>query len=72
MVQDESYHDGYFARMDEEYGDMMICRSLYIYLRTEENGIGFDVFPDSRHTLKWMEDNGMLNWLVGEENIFPG
>ena len=72
MVQDESYHDGHFARMDEEYGEMMIRRSLYIYLRTEENGVSFDVFPDSRHTLKWMEDNGMLNWLVNEENVFPG
>ena len=72
MVQDESYHDGYFARMDEEYGEMMIRRSLHIYLRTEENGVSFNVYPDSRHTLKWMEDNGMLNWLVGEENVFPG
>lgn len=72
MVQDESYHDGHFARVDEESGESMYTRTLYIYLRTEENGVSFDVYPDSRHTLKWMEENGMLDWLVCEENIFPG
>ena len=72
MVQDESYHDGHFARVDEESGESVYARSLYIHLRTEENGISFDVYPDSRHTLKWMEENGMLNWLVCEENIYPG
>lgn len=72
MVQDESYHDGHFARWDEEYAETLYARSLYIHLRTEENGISFYIFPDSRHTLNWMQEMGMLNWKVCEENIFPG
>ena len=72
MVQDESYHDGHFARVDEESGEMVYVRSLYIYLRTEEYGCSFYVYADSKHTLNWMRENGVLSWEVRGENIFPG
>lgn len=72
MVQDEGYHDGHFARWDEEYKETMYTRGLYINLRTEENGISFYIYPDSRHTLNWLQEKGLLQWEIHEENIYPG
>ena len=72
MTQDSYYHDGYFLKPSGDEEENQYTRSLYIRLGTEKGGISFDVYADSRHTLNWLKERGLLTWEVHEENIYPG
>lgn len=74
MTQSVEYHSGYFRRFLEEKEDYVNTRilSLMIYTYTgtdfSQTGVFVEVYPDSRNTLKWLEDHDMLIWEICEGN----
>ena len=70
MAQSRFYHSGHF-RVESEYAENGYAEftSMYIGINGKEYGWSIDVFPDSVHTLQWLEDHGVLNVEVCPENI---
>ena len=79
MAQDNYYHSGRFkVPVDNEYDDREFYydSSLYIDLTTytgpgkDLTGVWIRIFPDSAHTVKWLQDNGLLTYELVEGNFY--
>lgn len=70
MAQNSRYHTGAF-RIEAEYAESgyQYLPELGISFSGEKYGWWVSVYPDSRHTLDWMESHGVLNAEVLEEDI---
>lgn len=72
MAQNSDYHSGYFRRLVEEEETYQIYSSLSVSIWTytgaayEQTAVFFEVYPDSRNTLKWLEDHDLLIWEICE------
>lgn len=72
MTQSVEYHSGYFRRFLEEEEDYVNTRILslmiYTYTGTDfgQTGVFVEVYPDSRNTLKWLEEHDLLTWEICE------
>lgn len=74
MAQNSDYHSGYFRRLVEEEETYQIYSSLSVQIWTyigtgtnyEQTAVFFEVYPDSRNTLKWLEDHDLLIWEICE------
>ena len=78
MYQDTYYHNGRFViPVENEYDDrdFYYDSSLYLDITTythkgkDLTGMYLRIFPDSRHTLRWLRDNGMMPYEVIAENV---
>lgn len=74
MNQDGGYHCGYFREYDDYDQDYYKDRSVYVSLWAENGnystGASFSVFADSVHTVKWLQEHGLLtSEVVPEEPI---
>ncbi|MGN0976728.1 MAG: hypothetical protein ACI4PH_01630 [Faecousia sp.] len=76
MTQHGYFHSGYFRYFDETYEDDITTESLYLRIYTycgedfDFTGVGFEIYADSRHTLQWLEDHGMLTYEICEGNPY--
>ena len=70
MAQNSRYHTGAF-RVENEYSETgyEYTPELGISFSGEKYGWWISVFPDSRHTLAWLESHGVLNAEVLEGDI---
>ncbi len=78
MAQDNYYHTGRFkVPVENEYDDREFYydNSLYIDLTTytgpgkDLTSIWIRVYPDSAHTVKWLQDNDLLTYEIVEGNF---
>ena len=74
MNQDGSYHCGYFLAYSDYDRDYYKDRAVYVNLWAENGnystGASFSVFADSVHTVKWLQEHGLLtSEVVTEEPI---
>lgn len=77
MTQAGFFHNGSF-RYHSEYAsaeeDYTNADSLYLFIYTyygsdyAETGASFDIYPDSRHTLQWLEEHGIDFYEIYEGN----
>jgi hypothetical protein len=68
MAQNDYYHSGYF-RVEDEYaenGYYDIC-AMGISVDNEEHSWWLSIYADSRHTIQWLKNHGLL-----EAEIRPG
>lgn len=60
MAQDPRFHKGAFSApardMDEDYES----DSIYLNLSGKDYGWSIDIFPECTHTIRWLQENGML------------
>lgn len=72
MAQNSAYHSGYFRRLVEEeetyqnYSSLSVSIWTYTGAAYEQTAVFFEVYPDSRNTLKWLEDHDLLIWEICE------
>ena len=67
MTQRSAFHTGYFAYTDP-YGYEIETPSIWIEFSGEDTKSGsFTVFADSRHTLAWLQERGLISY-----EIHPG
>ena len=61
MAQNDYYHTGYFRVADEymEKGYYDVP-SIGISISGEDNSWWISIYGDSRHTIKWLEDQNLL------------
>ena len=58
MAQDPRFHSGVFSIPDGLDGYER--ESLYVGLEGEEYGWSVEVYPECRHTIRWMQENGLM------------
>ena len=62
MAQNHMYHTGSFRREDEyAEGGYVYPSELGINIGGEKYSWWISIYPDSVHTLGWLEDHGVLN-----------
>ncbi|MBR1971849.1 MAG: hypothetical protein IKA16_00260 [Oscillospiraceae bacterium] len=70
MAQHPYFHTGHFRYEDEYEEDGIAERSaINLTITSRERAWYLEVYADARHTLKWLEDNGLLTWEVSTEHI---
>ena len=71
MAQSEYYHTGFF-RMPDDYAEAGYydVGTLGISIGGEKYSWWVSIYPDSRHTIAWLQANGLLNGEVHTENIY--
>ena len=71
LAQHPYFHTGYFVREDERYEDgLHKFHQLYINLEGERYSWEVEIFPDSRHTVKWLQDHGLMEGMEIREGDF--
>ena len=70
MAQHPYFHTGHF-RVEDEYEEDGIAErpNIHLTITSREYSWYVDIFADAKHTLKWLEDNGLLTWEVRSEPI---
>jgi len=69
MTPNTRLHRGHFRREEpESIGGYYYRQSVSVALRSEQNGWYIDVFPDSHHTVRWLQEHDLLNWEI-RDNI---
>ena len=65
MAYDGYYHNGYF-HSEEEGNQALLQLNIYTYIGDtyDYTGAYFYVYPDSAHTLQWLEERGLLDFEV--------
>lgn len=72
MAQYPVYHSGYFRRFVEEeesyqeYSSLSVSIWTYTGAAYEKTAVFFEVYSDSRNTLNWLEEHGLLTWEICE------
>ena len=70
MAQNYTLHTGYFQSKDpDEYGNYHPTHSIYISIGSREYGWSVEVYPDSRHTMQYLQEHGMLYCDIFENNL---
>ena len=68
MTQRSAFHTGYFTYVDT-YGDEIETSSIWVeFSGLNAKSGSFSVFADSRHTLAWLWERGLLSYEVHLEN----
>ena len=70
LAQNSCYHTGAF-RIEDEYSETgyTYLPELGISIGGEKYTWWVSIYPDSRHTLAWLENQGVLNVEIMEEDI---
>lgn len=72
MNQNGTYHTGYFWKVSEYDQESYKDRSVYVRLFTNNGvystGVNFEVYADSLHTVKWLQDHNLLTCEVVAED----
>ena len=70
MAQNPLYHTGSF-RIEDEYAEKGYydLQELGISIASEKHTWWVSIYPDSHHTLRWLEDHDALNLEVRSETI---
>ena len=70
MAQSYMYHTGSF-RVEDDYAEKGYYEmpELGISISGEDHTWWISVYPDSRHTLDWLREHGVLRAEVRPENI---
>ena len=71
MAQHPYFHTGYFRVQSDRYEEGFYkSRQLWISLEGERYGWSIEIYPDSRHTVNWLRDHGLLeNMEIRTEDI---
>ena len=70
MAQNSMLHTGHFiSKAPDELGHFFRRREITVYLSSESSGWYIDVFPDSEHTLRYLQDRGLLAYTLEEANL---
>lgn len=73
MTQREAFHTGHFEYVDPENGELSETRSFWIDICTDSGAYGdFYVYADSKNTLNWLEERGLLKFDVLPDNGYNG
>lgn len=71
MAQDALFHKGTFL-YEEPYAedgyDKTHC--ITVRLSSEEYSVYFNIFPDSAHTVRWLQEHGLLNAQLSDEDMY--
>lgn len=59
LAQNGSFHQGQYVYRSENYS----VSALYLEFIAGDFETGFEVYGDSRHTLAWLKENGVLDYL---------
>ena len=73
MTQYSYFHDGCFARYnseDREFYTKDMVLTIYTGSDYYTTAVDFSIYPDSAHTIKWLEDHDMLIWEPREDNLY--
>lgn len=60
MAQNMRYHSGVFS-IPQAHGEPYEDNSIYLSLSGEEYSWTVQVYPDCKHTIRWLQDNGLLS-----------
>lgn len=70
MAQNYTLHTGYFQdKNPDELNNRYPTHSLYISIGGYEYGWSVEIFPDSRHSVKYLQDHDLLNYNIIENNL---
>ena len=70
MAQNYTLHTGYFQEKEPDmYGNYYPTHCLYISIGSRELGWSVEVYPDSRHTVQYLQENGLLFHDIFENNL---
>lgn len=70
MAQNYTLHTGYFHHKEpDEYGNQYNTRSLYIYIGGKDYGWSVEIYPDSRHTVQYLQENDLFCFDIMENNL---
>lgn len=62
MAQQWNFHQDEYVFRSKDYS----ISSLYLELAIGDFGTGFEIYGDSRNTMAWLEENGILDYLWTE------
>ena len=71
MTQHSYFHDGYFVYTYDD-GREAYAHDIYISIEFDEDFVHPSIYADSRHTLAWLEEQGLLFCEVRQGNISHG
>lgn len=61
LAQHPYFHTGYFRREDDRVDDGYDkFNQLWIQLSGDKYGWEVEIFPDSRHSIQWLQDHGLM------------
>ena len=70
MAQNYTLHTGHFRQKEaDEYGNISSTQSIYIYIGGERYGWSVEIFPDSTHTVRYLQENDLLCYDVLQNNL---
>ena len=70
MVQDTWLHNGFFRMQDASYEDGYVDRrAVYIYIESNEDSWGVEVYADCTNTVRWLQERNLLRAEIIPENI---
>ena len=70
MAQNYTLHSGYFqSKTANEYGEKYKNHSIYIFLNGKEFGWSVEIYPDSRHTVSYLQEHGLLQYDIVRRNL---
>lgn len=70
MAQNYTLHTGYFQeKAADEYGNKYKTHSIYVNFDGVRYGWSIEIFPDSSHTVKYLQDNDLLHYDIFENNL---
>ena len=70
MAQNYYLHNGYFeAKAADEWGNKQKISAIYISIGSERHGWNVEVYPDSVHTIRYLQEHDLLFYDLREENL---
>lgn len=69
MAQNARLHTGHFYGVDPETEDVYYRQVLSVHLEGGLESWYVGVFPDSHHTVKWLQDHGLLNYEIKDNTL---
>ena len=71
LAQHPYFHTGYFRREDDRYDDGYDkVYQIWIQLSGDKYGWEIEIFPDSHHSVKWLQDHGLMEGTQIREGDF--
>ena len=71
LAQHPYFHTGYFRREDDRYDDGYDkFNQIWIQLSGDKYGWEIEIFPDSHHSVKWLQDHGLMEGTQIREGDF--
>lgn len=70
MAQHPYFHTGHF-RYESDYEEDGIAEraGTYLAIQSEDYAWSIEVYADAEHTVKWLQDNGLLTWEVRRDSL---